>query len=32
MHWHLIRLACASVAALCVIPMQDVLGLDSPTA
>ncbi|MEF8700079.1 MAG: 4-alpha-glucanotransferase [Candidatus Accumulibacter sp. UW20] len=28
-HWHLIRLACASVAALCVIPMQDVLGLDS---
>ncbi len=29
MHWHLIRLACSSVAALCVIPMQDVLGLDS---
>jgi len=29
MHWHLIRLACSSVASLCVIPMQDVLGLDS---
>ena len=29
MHWQLIRLACASVAAVCVIPMQDVLGLDS---
>ena len=28
-HWHLIRLACSSVAALCIIPMQDVLGLDS---
>jgi len=28
-HWGLIRLACASVAALCVVPMQDVLGLDS---
>jgi len=28
-HWQLIRLACASVAALCVVPMQDVLGLDS---
>ena len=28
-HWHLIRLACSSVASLCVIPMQDVLGLDS---
>jgi 4-alpha-glucanotransferase len=27
--WHLIRLACASVASLCVIPMQDVLGLDA---
>jgi len=29
MHWRLIRLACSSVAALCVIPLQDVLGLDS---
>jgi len=29
LHWHLIRLACASVAAFCIIPMQDVLGLDS---
>ncbi|MCM8595394.1 4-alpha-glucanotransferase [Accumulibacter sp.] len=28
-HWTLIRLACASVAATCVIPLQDVLGLDS---
>ena len=28
-HWQLIRLACSSVAALCVVPMQDVLGLDS---
>ncbi|MBL8407525.1 4-alpha-glucanotransferase [Candidatus Accumulibacter contiguus] len=28
-HWQLIRLACSSVASLCVIPMQDVLGLDS---
>ncbi len=28
-HWHLIRLAYASVAAFCIIPMQDVLGLDS---
>jgi 4-alpha-glucanotransferase len=28
-HWPLIRLASSSVAALCVIPMQDVLGLDS---
>ena len=28
-HWQLIRLACSSVAAFCVIPMQDVLGLDS---
>jgi 4-alpha-glucanotransferase len=27
--WRLIRLACASVASLCVIPMQDVLGLDA---
>ncbi|MBN8437856.1 MAG: 4-alpha-glucanotransferase [Candidatus Accumulibacter sp.] len=29
LHWQLIRLACSSVASLCVIPMQDVLGLDS---
>ena len=28
-HWQLIRLACASVATMCVIPMQDVLGLDA---
>ncbi|WP_300449305.1 4-alpha-glucanotransferase [Accumulibacter sp.] len=28
-HWNFIRLACASVAAFCIIPMQDVLGLDS---
>ena len=29
MHWSLIHAASASVATLCVIPMQDVLGLDS---
>ena len=28
-HWEMIRTASASVAALCIIPLQDVLGLDS---
>ena len=28
-HWALIHAASASVAALCIIPMQDILGLDS---
>ena len=28
-HWDMIRAASASVAATCIIPMQDVLGLDS---
>lgn len=29
-HWALIRVASASVASISIIPMQDVLGLDSP--
>src|SRR5690606_12770790 len=28
-HWHMIRLALSTVADLAVVPMQDVLGLDS---
>ena len=27
LHWHIIRLAMASVANYCIIPMQDYLGL-----